>query len=169
MKTESLSVSFPACGRSYLKLYQTMAILFKYYLILFLLLLLLFLFLLTLLLFLLFLLFLLLLCCRSYLKLYTTMPISKLAAFMEIEERLLKTHLLAFKHKMKNVVWTKGSGSSGLEGELQSSSEVEVCPSVRLVVVCGVCLTNQSSSEVCVSPSSPSLRCTCLYVRPIFV
>lgn len=62
---------------------------------------------------------------RSYLKLYTTMPISKLAAFMEIEERVLKTHLLAFKHKMKNVVWTKGSGSSGLEGELQSSSEVD--------------------------------------------
>ena len=52
------------------------------------------------------------------------MPISKLAAFMEIDERVLKTHLLAFKHKMKNVVWTKGSGSSGLEGELQSSSEV---------------------------------------------
>jgi len=62
---------------------------------------------------------------RSYLKLYTTMPISKLAAFMEIDERVLKTHLLAFKHKMKNVVWTKGSGSSGLEGELQSSSEVD--------------------------------------------
>ena len=71
---------------------------------------------------------------RSYLKLYTTMPISKLAAFMEIEERVLKTHLLAFKHKMKNVVWTKGSGSSGLEGELQSSSEVCLCPSVRPVV-----------------------------------
>jgi len=62
---------------------------------------------------------------RSYLKLYTTLPISKLAAFMDIDERLLKTHLLAFKHKMKNVVWTKGSGSSGLEGELQSSSEVD--------------------------------------------
>ena len=70
---------------------------------------------------------------RSYLKLYTSMPVSKLAAFMDIKasnpdrdpERDLKTLLLAFKHKMKNVVWTKGSGSSGLEGELQSSSEVD--------------------------------------------
>jgi len=62
---------------------------------------------------------------RSYLKLYTTMPISKLAAFMSTDEKTLKTQLLAFKHKMKNVVWTKGSGSSGLEGELQSSSEVD--------------------------------------------
>jgi len=72
---------------------------------------------------------------RSYLKLYTTMPIPKLAAFMEIKApeddpdrdptRDLKTLLLAFKHKMKNVVWTKGSGASGLEGELQSSSEVD--------------------------------------------
>ena len=63
------------------------------------------------------------------------MPIPKLAAFMEIKApeddpdrdptRDLKTLLLAFKHKMKNVVWTKGSGASGLEGELQSSSEVD--------------------------------------------
>merc|ERR1711872_709419 len=61
-------------------------------------------------------------CWVTFIKLYT---FSKLAAFMEIDERVLKTHLLAFKHKMKNVVWTKGSGSSGLEGELQSSSEVD--------------------------------------------
>lgn len=37
-----------------------------------------------------------------------------------IEE--LRTHLLCFKHKMKNIVWTKGT--SGLEGSFQSGSEV---------------------------------------------
>lgn len=31
--------------------------------------------------------------------------------------------LLSFQHKMKNVVWTKGT--SGLEGEFQSASEVD--------------------------------------------
>jgi hypothetical protein len=72
--------------------------------------------------------------CYSYLKLYTTLPLSKLATFMgpgpsqddsrdlkkEIEALII--HLLCFKHKMKNVVWTRGT--SGLEGKFQSGSEV---------------------------------------------
>lgn len=60
---------------------------------------------------------------RSYLKLYTTMPITKLAAFLEMEEDLVVNYLLCFKHKMKNMVWIKGT--SGLEGEFQSGSEVD--------------------------------------------
>ncbi|XP_074647288.1 eukaryotic translation initiation factor 3 subunit L-like [Tubulanus polymorphus] len=60
---------------------------------------------------------------RSYLKLYTTLPIAKLSAFMEMSEEELRTHLMCFKHKMKNLVWTKGT--SGLEGEFQSASEVD--------------------------------------------
>ncbi|XP_063703073.1 eukaryotic translation initiation factor 3 subunit L [Culicoides brevitarsis] len=69
---------------------------------------------------------------RSYLKLYTTLPIEKLASFMDQNNRegdddrkvaKLLTHLLCFKHKMKNVVWTKGS--SGLEGKFQSGSELD--------------------------------------------
>lgn len=72
---------------------------------------------------------------RSYLKLYTTLPLNKLAAFMDKNERndserdhdravaKLSTQLLCFKHKMKNVVWTKGS--SGLEGKFQSGSELD--------------------------------------------
>lgn len=50
------------------------------------------------------------------------MPVSKMAAFLEMPETEFRTHLLCFKHKMKNVVWTKGT--SGLDGELQSGSEV---------------------------------------------
>ncbi|XP_022253982.1 eukaryotic translation initiation factor 3 subunit L-like [Limulus polyphemus] len=34
---------------------------------------------------------------RSYLKLYTTMPISKLAAFLDMDEDKFRTHLLCFK------------------------------------------------------------------------
>nr|SVE73555.1 EOG090X0665 [Daphnia atkinsoni] len=60
---------------------------------------------------------------RSYLRLYTTMPVAKMAAFLEMPETDFRTHLLCFKHKMKNVVWTKGT--SGLDGELQSGSEVD--------------------------------------------
>jgi len=60
---------------------------------------------------------------RSYLKLYTTLPLPKLAAFMEMDEEELRTYLMCFKHKMKNVVWTKGTG--GLDGEFQSASEVD--------------------------------------------
>ena len=44
---------------------------------------------------------------RSYLKLYTTMPLDKMAGFMEMPAEEFRNHLLAFKHKMKNVVWTK--------------------------------------------------------------
>ncbi|XP_041473105.1 eukaryotic translation initiation factor 3 subunit L-like [Lytechinus variegatus] len=60
---------------------------------------------------------------RSYLKLYTTMPVSKLAIFLDLSEEAFRTQLLCFKHKMKNLVWTKGA--SGLEGEFQSASEVD--------------------------------------------
>lgn len=71
---------------------------------------------------------------RSYLKLYTTLPLSKLATFMcsstrpdgswdlDKEVAQLGIHLLCFKHKMKNIVWTKGP--SGLDGKFQSGSEV---------------------------------------------
>lgn len=65
---------------------------------------------------------------RSYLKLYTTLPLEKLAAFMnkEADERNignLLTHLLCFKHKMKNMVWSEGS--NGLDGKFVSGSELD--------------------------------------------
>jgi len=60
---------------------------------------------------------------RSFLRLYTTLPLSKLATFMEMDEEDVRTQLVSFKHKMKNLVWTKGTG--GLDGEFQNSSEVD--------------------------------------------
>lgn len=61
---------------------------------------------------------------RSYLKLYTSMPLDKLASYMGITVDSLETGLLSFKHKMMNVVWSKGT--SGLDGEFQSESEVRI-------------------------------------------
>lgn len=60
---------------------------------------------------------------RSYLKLYTTMPIKKLSTFVDLPEEEFKRNLLCFKHKMQNLVWTKGQ--SGLDGEFQSGSDVD--------------------------------------------
>ncbi|KXJ28540.1 eukaryotic translation initiation factor 3 subunit L [Exaiptasia diaphana] len=60
---------------------------------------------------------------RSYLKLYTTMPISKLAAFLDMDEDTFRNQLLCYKHKQRNLVWTLGKDA--LDGELQSSSEVD--------------------------------------------
>jgi len=61
---------------------------------------------------------------RSYLKLYTSMPIDKLALYMDdttVDE--LESNLLAFKHKMMNLVWSKGT--SGLTGDFKTESEVD--------------------------------------------
>jgi len=60
---------------------------------------------------------------RSYLKLYKTIPVSKIAHFNGMTPEDFTDSLLCFKHKMMNKVWTKGT--SGLSGELQSDSEVD--------------------------------------------
>ncbi|XP_069765927.1 eukaryotic translation initiation factor 3 subunit L isoform X2 [Narcine bancroftii] len=60
---------------------------------------------------------------KGFLKLYTTMPVVKLAGFLDMTEQEFRINLLVFKHKMKNLVWT--SGISALDGEFQSASEVD--------------------------------------------
>uniref|UniRef100_H0Y1E0 Eukaryotic translation initiation factor 3 subunit L n=1 Tax=Otolemur garnettii TaxID=30611 RepID=H0Y1E0_OTOGA len=60
---------------------------------------------------------------HSFLKLYTTIPVAKLAGFLDLTEQEFRIQLLVFKHKMKNLVWT--SGISALDGEFQSASEVD--------------------------------------------
>ena len=62
---------------------------------------------------------------RSYLKLYTTMSISKLATFLEMEEEALRLQLLAYKHKMRNMICSDSTGKGGLEGEFVSSSDID--------------------------------------------
>ena len=72
---------------------------------------------------------------RSYLKLYTSMPMDKLAKYMGTDAEdykvdALEGNLLCFKHKMMNLVWTKGT--SGLEGEFQAESEVSQIKNANL-------------------------------------
>ena len=68
---------------------------------------------------------------RSYLKLYTTMPLDKMAGFMELQPEDFRDNLLAFKHKMKNVVWTRGTSGqySRIYESLRSILSIELCRS----------------------------------------
>ncbi|KAH0616902.1 hypothetical protein JD844_028359 [Phrynosoma platyrhinos] len=82
---------------------------------------------------------------RSFLKLYTTMPVAKLAGFLDLTEQEFRIQLLVFKHKMKNLVWT--SGISALDGEFQSASEVDfyidkVCPLLSVNSLLSIVMSN---------------------------
>jgi len=93
---------------------------------------------------------------RSYLKLYTTIPISKLAKFLEVEEEVLRAHLFMFKYKTRSLVW---EGGPATEGSLVSFTDIEfyidgVCDDddgddARLVygwLTCCVCVSLLSAS-----------------------
>lgn len=57
---------------------------------------------------------------RSFLKLYTTLPIAKLASFINKTPQELKAILLCFKHKMSNI-----ESDQAATEEFRSSSEVD--------------------------------------------
>ena len=59
---------------------------------------------------------------RSYLKLYTTIGIPKLAALAEADEPTFREHLQCLKHKSHSLVWT---GGEPLSGQWASSADVE--------------------------------------------
>ena len=59
------------------------------------------------------------------------MPLEKLANYMNTTVDELEANLLCFKHKMLNVVWTKGT--SALQGEFQSESEVTLTRTILLL------------------------------------
>ncbi|KAG9304643.1 hypothetical protein G9A89_020207 [Geosiphon pyriformis] len=61
---------------------------------------------------------------RSYLKLYTTMGIDKLATFLEIDPEELRTQLLIFKQKSRQQKWSNGTL---LEGEYVTTSDLDFC------------------------------------------
>ncbi|KAG9511300.1 Eukaryotic translation initiation factor 3 subunit L, partial [Fragariocoptes setiger] len=61
---------------------------------------------------------------RSYLKLYKTMSIEKLANFLEVSPDKLEENLWCFKHKKQSIVCQKDSVSP-LDGELRSGSDVD--------------------------------------------
>lgn len=61
---------------------------------------------------------------RSFLKLYTTMSIDKLAAFLEMDADELRTQLLMFKQRSRQQKWINGNL---LEGEIVSTSDLDFC------------------------------------------
>ncbi|CAJ0629834.1 6026_t:CDS:10 [Entrophospora sp. SA101] len=61
---------------------------------------------------------------RSYLKLYTTMSIDKLATFLETDPEKLRSQLLVVKQKSRQQKWTSGTL---LEGEYATTSDLDFC------------------------------------------
>lgn len=50
---------------------------------------------------------------RSYMKLYTSIPVEKLGTFLEMSASDFNEHLMCFKHKTHNKVWVAGSPLNG--------------------------------------------------------
>ena len=61
---------------------------------------------------------------RSYLKLYKTMSIEKLAGFLDMDREKLEESLLCFKHKKQSMVCQKDSATA-LDGELMTGSDID--------------------------------------------
>lgn len=61
---------------------------------------------------------------RSFMKLYTSMGIEKLAKFLEMDKEELKMHLLVFKQKSRQYRWTSGDL---LQGEYLPTSDLDFC------------------------------------------
>ncbi|KAL0074830.1 RNA polymerase I-associated factor PAF67-domain-containing protein [Phycomyces blakesleeanus] len=61
---------------------------------------------------------------RSFMKLYTSMDVDKLAKFLETDSEELKMQLLVYKQKSRQFKWTEGNL---IEGEYQSTSDLDFC------------------------------------------
>ena len=59
---------------------------------------------------------------RSYLKLYSTVELAKLAKYCGVDKEEFRTRLLALKHKSRMQCWKEGAAASGDE---QQVGEVE--------------------------------------------
>lgn len=59
---------------------------------------------------------------KSYLKLYTTMDLKKLAGFLEVEPEKLRSWLLVNKQRSRQIRWSEGGL---LEGEMVNTNELD--------------------------------------------
>ncbi|PRP79576.1 hypothetical protein PROFUN_12837 [Planoprotostelium fungivorum] len=59
---------------------------------------------------------------RSFLKLYSTIGLSKLAGFLEVDQETLREQLICYKHKCRTLVYNGGAPASG---EKASSSDID--------------------------------------------
>mmetsp|Transcript_41884 Transcript_41884/g.99355 ORF Transcript_41884/g.99355 Transcript_41884/m.99355 type:complete len:181 (-) Transcript_41884:134-676(-) len=60
---------------------------------------------------------------KQYLKLYTSIPLAKLAALMSTDESTIRTHVIALKQQSRQKEWA-GKGD-GTEGEWVTSSDID--------------------------------------------
>lgn len=68
---------------------------------------------------------------RSYLKLYSSISLQKLANFLEIDVETLNTRLTNLKNKSKQLKW---KGGPALNGEWEDTSDIEfVIDQVKLI------------------------------------
>lgn len=61
---------------------------------------------------------------RSYMKLYTSIGVSKLAAFNDTNEKEFLPHLMSYKHKMRQLEHVGGDEAPLLEGKLGSALDI---------------------------------------------
>lgn len=61
---------------------------------------------------------------RSYLKLYSTISMDKLANFRKVDESTFRSNLLCLKHKSRSM--TRAPGQTAIEGALQSALDVHL-------------------------------------------
>lgn len=59
---------------------------------------------------------------KSYLKLYTTMDLNKLASFVELDAETLRKQLVVYKQKNRQVRWQEGSL---LDGEPTATTDLD--------------------------------------------
>ena len=58
---------------------------------------------------------------RSYLKLYSTIPVAKLSRYLEVEEEVLRSYLYSYQTNTNTIVW---DGGRPLDGTVVSNAEV---------------------------------------------
>jgi hypothetical protein len=71
---------------------------------------------------------------KSYLKLYTTMDLKKLAGFLEVEPEKLRNWLLVNKQRSRQTRWSEGAL---LDGDVVNSSDLDYA-------LQGVCVISRS-------------------------
>lgn len=80
---------------------------------------------------------------KSYLKLYTTMDIKKLASFLEVEPEKLRSWLLVNKQRSRQLRWSEGGL---LDGDIVNSSDIDYAMQ-------GVCSTYANAIQSADQPS----------------
>ncbi|KTW30792.1 hypothetical protein T552_00504 [Pneumocystis carinii B80] len=77
---------------------------------------------------------------KSYLKLYTTMHLDKITSYLEISPENLRTLLLVYKQKTKQVRWSQGSL---LNGEIINTSDIDFSLQGHIIYITEVKTTRQ--------------------------